>query len=233
MQETQKSTLSHINQIERYTLSEYLQIDAASFRNLELARTIREGRKTGSLLGVIDQTITSMGGRMLRTWLEKPLLSVEKIKQRQACIDFMYRNTMVRMELAELLKEIQDLERLTSRLVYGSGSARDLVALKTSLAQVPRIKALLGKEQSVLAAYGEQLDELAELTELISRAIVDNPPITVRDGGLIKPGYNTELDELRQINKDGKFDCRSKPQSGSGPIVFESWAHKVFATTLK
>lgn len=204
LQETQKSTLAHINQINRYTLAEYLQIDAASFRNLELARTIREGKKTGSLLGVIDQTTTSMGGRLLRSWLEKPLLSVEKIKQRQACIDYLYHNTMVRMELADLLNEIQDLERLVSRLVYGSGNARDLVALRSSLAQIPKIKALLTKEQSVLSSYGERLDELAGLTDLISRAIVDNPPITVRDGGLIRPGFNAELDELRQINKDGK-----------------------------
>jgi len=204
LQETQKSTLAHINQITRYSLSEYLQIDAASFRNLELARTIREGKKVGSLLGVIDRTITSMGGRLLRSWLEKPLLSVEKIKQRQACIDFLYHNTMIRMELAELLNEIQDIERLLSRLVYGNGNARDLVALRSSLAQIPHIKKTLAKEQSVLSDYGGQLDELAELTDLIARAIVDNPPITVRDGGLIRPGFNEELDELRQINKDGK-----------------------------
>jgi len=204
LQETQKSTLAHVNQITKYSLSEYLQIDAASFRNLELARTIREGKKVGSLLGVIDQTITSMGRRMLRSWLEKPLHSVEKIKQRQACIGYLYRNTLVRMELTELLGDIQDLERLTSRLVYGSGNARDLVALRASLAQIPKIKSLLAKEQSILSGYGSELDELTELMGLITQAIVDDPPISVRDGGLIKPSFNEELDQLRQINRDGK-----------------------------
>jgi DNA mismatch repair protein MutS len=204
LRETQKAALTHITHITNYSLSQYLQIDASSFRNLELSRTIREGKKVGSLLGVIDQTVTSMGARLLRSWIEKPLIDLQAIKKRQAAIAYLVDNSIIRMELAELLDQIQDLERLTSRLVYGTGNARDLIALKRSLLQVPKIQALLEQEESALTEYIQKLNPLNELTEIIERAIVENPPVSVREGGLIKAGFNAELDELRQTNKDGK-----------------------------
>lgn len=204
LQETQKAALPHITNISKYSLSHYLQIDAASFRNLELSRTIREGKKVGSLLGVIDQTVTSMGGRLLRSWVEKPLIDPKEIKKRQAAVSYLYENNLVRMELAGLLEQVQDLERLTSRLVYGTGNARDLIALKRSLMQIPKIQALLLAQESALTEYCHQLDSLTDLTEIIEQAIVDNPPVSVREGGLIKSGFSAELDELRRINKDGK-----------------------------
>ena len=204
LQETQKAALPHITNISKYSLSHYLQIDAASFRNLELSRTIREGKKVGSLLGVIDQTVTSMGGRLLRSWVEKPLIDPKEIKKRQAAVSYLYENNLVRMELAGLLEQVQDLERLTSRLVYGTGNARDLIALKSSLMQIPKIQALLLAQESALTEYCHQLDSLTDLTEVIEQAIVDNPPVSVREGGLIKSGFSAELDELRRINKDGK-----------------------------
>ena len=204
LRETQKAALTHITHITNYSLSQYLQIDASSFRNLELSRTIREGKKVGSLLGVIDQTVTSMGARLLRSWIEKPLIDLQAIKKRQAAIAYLVDNSIIRMELAELLDQVQDLERLTSRLVYGTGNARDLIALKRSLLQVPKIQALLEQEESALTEYIQKLNPLNELTEIIERAIVENPPVSVREGGLIKAGFNAELDELRQTNKDGK-----------------------------
>ena len=204
LRETQKAALTHITHITNYSLSQYLQIDASSFRNLELSRTIREGKKVGSLLGVIDQTVTSMGARLLRSWIEKPLIDLQAIKKRQAAIAYLVDNSIIRMELAELLDQVQDLERLTSRLVYGTGNARDLIALKRSLLQVPKIQALLEQEESALTEYIQKLYPLNELTEIIERAIVENPPVSVREGGLIKAGFNAELDELRQTNKDGK-----------------------------
>lgn len=204
LQETQKGALAHISQIINYSLAQYLQIDAASHRNLELTRTLRDGKKSGSLLGVLDQTVTNMGGRLLRSWIEKPLLDIATIRQRQEAIDYLVRNSLARMELTDLLGQIQDLERILSRLVYGNGNARDLIALKLSLQQIPHVKTLLSQTEGVLLQYGQELDPLVDLSCEIERAIVDDPPATVRDGGLIKSGYSEELDELRNINRSGK-----------------------------
>ena len=204
LQETQMAALEHITQIVRYSLTQFLQIDGISQRNLELTKTIRDSRKAGSLLGVLDQSVTSMGGRLLRNWLEKPLIDAKKIRERQQAIACLVNDNLLRLELAELLDEILDLERLLSKLVYGTGNARDLIALKISLAQIPKIKKLLSTADSHLPKYADQLDPLDDLTNLINRGIVDDPPVSVREGNLIKKGFNQELDQLRAAKKDGK-----------------------------
>jgi DNA mismatch repair protein MutS len=204
-QQTQKGILEHILKVQTYTLEQFLQIDAHSRQNLELTRTIRDGRKAGSLLGVIDQTRTSMGGRMLRWNLEQPLVSPEEITQRQDAVACLVENASLRLEVQELLDQVYDLERLMGRLTVGTGNARDLRALCSSLQVVPRVKELLaGQTVELLRKIGEQLDPLPDLAALIDRAIVDNPPISVRDGGLVKTGFSPELDELRAASRDGK-----------------------------
>lgn len=205
VQDTQKSLLEHILRVQPYTLDQFLQIDAHSRLNLELVRTIREGRKTGSLLGVLDHTRTSMGGRLLRWNLEQPLVDRDEISRRQDAVAAFVDDAGFRQEVQELLDQVYDLERLMGRLAVGTGSARDLRALCSSLAVIPRLKQLLAQRpEAILQRIESQLDPLTGLTDLIDRAIVDSPPISVREGGLIKAGFSHELDELRTASRDGK-----------------------------
>ena len=191
--------------MQSYTLEQYLQIDANSRRNLELTRTLRDGRKTGSLLGVLDHTRTSMGGRMLRWNLEQPLVDIVEIKRRQEAVQALVDNTAVRLEVQDLLDQVYDLERLMGRLAVGGGNARDLTALCSSLEVIPQIKVLLTEiKADLLGELQQQLRPLDELTALITKSIVDNPPISVREGGLIKEGFSEDLDEIRRASREGK-----------------------------
>jgi DNA mismatch repair protein MutS len=205
VQDTQKGILEHILRVHTYTLEQFLQIDAHSRLNLELTRTIRDGRKAGSLLGVLDHTRTSMGGRLLRWNLEQPLVHKEEIARRQDAVAALVEEAGLRLEIQELLDQVYDLERLMGRLTVGTGNARDLRALCASLEVIPRLKELLDEHTvELLSSTGAQLDPLTELTGLIDGAIMDNPPISVREGGLIKQGFSTDLDELRTASRKGK-----------------------------
>lgn len=204
LQETQKATLEHIKQIHRYSLNQFMHIDGSSHRNLELTKTIRERKKTGSLLGVLDRTITGMGGRLLRSWIEKPLIEIEQIKKRQTAISILFKDSMLQVEIRDLLANISDLERLLSRIVYGNGNARDLSGLKISLKQIPKIKQLLDDHSTDWSGYTKQLNELTDLTDLIECGIKEEAPISVREGNLIKDGFNKELDKLRSAKQEGR-----------------------------
>ncbi|HHT91064.1 MAG TPA: DNA mismatch repair protein MutS [Firmicutes bacterium] len=205
VQETQRSVLSHIRVVRSYKLEEFLQIDGHSRQNLELTQTIRDGKKTGSLLGVLDYTATSMGARLLRAYLEKPLLNREKIVARQDAVEALWKDTALRLDLAAVLGEVYDLERLLGRLVTGSGNARDLLALAESLGKIPAIQGLFANDPApLLTTLVQDLDPLVDFVDLIKRAIVDQPAITLRDGNLIRDGYHAELDKLRQARRGGK-----------------------------
>ncbi|MEW6608796.1 MAG: DNA mismatch repair protein MutS [bacterium] len=205
LKETQRSGLTYVNKLIPYTTSDFMILDAATLRNLELTRTIRSGEKTGSLIWVLDKTITAMGGRLLREWIQQPLISVEKIRYRQQGIGEFVASPTFRDELFSLLKNIHDIERLISRLDTNLANARDLVALKESLKITPKIKDILKPLNSrIIKEIEENLEDLSDVTELIERVIVDSPPLSLRDGGLIKEGYFQELDELRNISKDAK-----------------------------
>lgn len=205
VQDTQRGVLSHIRVIKSYKLDQYLQIDGHSRDNLELTKTIRDGKKAGSLLGIIDYTATGMGARLLRSYLEKPLLDRKMIESRHDAVGALLEKTALRLDLRDLLGEIYDLERLLGRLVTGNGNARDLKALAGSLAKIPEIKGLFVQETTpLLAALAEDLDPLTDFTQLVAQAIVDEPAITLRDGNLIRDGYNSELDKLRQASSGGK-----------------------------
>ncbi|MBU0702032.1 DNA mismatch repair protein MutS, partial [bacterium] len=198
LKETQgDSSLSHITRVSPYISEEFMAIDPASWRNLELTKTIRSEEKTGSLIWVLDQTITAMGGRMLRSWIRQPLLNVEEIVYRQDGIEVFYRSSILRETITTCLKSVHDLARLAGRIDAGLANARDLIALKESLLVVPSIKTSLRPCQGkVMNDILLGLDELRDIVELIDSAIHDTPPLSLREGGIIKPGYNQELDEL-------------------------------------
>ncbi len=203
--DTQRSMLNHIRTVRGYQLDEFLQIDGHSRQNLELVRTIRDRKKAGSLLGVLDWTVTSMGARLLRAYLEKPLVDLAEIEKRHDAVETLVRETALRLELREQLAEVYDLERLLGRLVVGSGNARDLNALAASLEKVPPLKELLvGNATALLAETEAKLDPLADFVALIHTAILDDPALTLRDGNLIRDGYNQELDKLRGASRGGK-----------------------------
>lgn len=205
VQNTQRSLLSHIRVVGSYNLEEFLQIDGHSRQNLELTKTIREGKKSGSLLGVLDFTTTSMGARLLRAYLEKPLVHLDMINKRHNAVEYLVDQTAFRLELSSLLGDVHDLERLVGRLVAGNGNARDLKALAGSLEKIPPIKALFDTETTpLLQELAEGLDPLSPFVTLIGEAIVDEPSITLRDGNLIRDGYNEELDKLREASRGGK-----------------------------
>lgn len=200
LRETQKTELTHIGKISYYEVSGFMAMDQALIRNLELFYT-SQGKKEGSLISILDQTVSPMGGRMLRNWLLHPLIERAKVEKRLGNVAKIAENSTLLRELRDSLGKIYDIERLLSRLSLGSGNARDLIAMKESLKVVPSLKNLI-KEN--FAEYFGELDELSGLVELIEKAISDEPPHTVREGGMIKKGYNAELDELLGISTEGK-----------------------------
>jgi DNA mismatch repair protein MutS len=205
LEQTQKAGLEHIRQITPYKLEEYMMLDMATRRNLELTETMREKARKGTLLWVLDKTMTSMGARTLRRWVEQPLLNTCDINERLDAVAEFADKFMVRMELREYLKRVYDIERLISKVVLGNANCRDLIALKNSLQQVPYIKGMLDSCSSAMVSENNRMMEAMEdITDLIERSIADDPPITVKEGGLIKSGYDEEVDRLRDAAANGK-----------------------------
>ena len=203
--ETQKSSLPHLTGITPYTTGKYMILDSSTRRNLELVETLREKQKRGSLLWVLDKTKTAMGARRLRSILEQPLIEKEEILARQDAITELNESAITREELREYLNPIYDLERLMSKISCKSANPRDLVAFKSSLAMLPSIKYLLKQSKSqLLKDIHEKMDGLEDITSLIERAILDEPPIMIREGGIIKDGYSEEIDTLRSAKTEGK-----------------------------
>jgi len=205
LEDTQRVSLSHIQSFSDYKLEEFMILDASTRRNLELTETIREKSRKGTLLWVLDRTVTSMGGRTLRKWIEQPLINILDIKERHDAVRELKDKFMVRMELRELLKKVYDIERLLGKIILGNANCRDLVALKNSAAQLPYIKEILKQCSSdfIVKNY-ELLDTLEDIYELIDKSIVDDPPVVVKEGGIIKSGYSEEVDRLRKASTEGK-----------------------------
>lgn len=220
MYETQKNSLSHITAVIPYSTGQYMIIDTSTRRNLELLETLREKQKRGSLLWVLDRTKTAMGARLLRTYIEQPLIHKSEILKRQNAVDELNMNFITREELCEYLNPIYDLERLIGRISYKTANPRDLLAFKNSLEMLPHIKNLLKDFTSgLLKELWQELDPLEDVTDLIDRAIVDEPPLLVREGGIIKDGFHQEADKLRNAKTEGKgwladLEAREKEKTG-------------------
>ncbi|MDD5169390.1 MAG: DNA mismatch repair protein MutS, partial [Syntrophales bacterium] len=205
IEETQKERLGHINRLEEYRTDEYMVLDDIAKQTLELFSTIQEGKKKGSLLHILDETVTAMGGRRLRWWLHYPLMNPEKIKGRLGAVYELRENHILRETLRRLLSSVYDLERLGARIAMDAANARDLNALKISLSQMPEIRRLIEPLPSALiTAIAAGIDEMADIRDLIEQAVADEPPLTIREGGIIREGYDRELDELIGLSRDGK-----------------------------
>ena len=200
----QKNELAHINHLEYYTTGRFMELDMDARRNLELTETMRAKEKKGTLLWVLDKTKTPMGGRLIRSWLEKPLLDPVEIDRRHSAVENFVNDPICRSELTEVLRDVTDLERITTRIVTGSVNARELLGLARGLRTLPVIKQLLSDAKSPLLSKLEAaIDPLSDCADLIEQTIVDEPPLTVREGGMIRPGANAEADRLRAIMNGG------------------------------
>lgn len=220
LKETQKNALTHINKLIPYTTEHYMLLDTATRRNLELTQTIRDNQKKGSLFWVIDHTVTAMGARLLKLWVEQPLLDLGKINERLDAVEELVNNVFLRSDLKKLLDQVYDLERLAGRIAYGNANARDMIALKTSLQVLPGMQQILKDVYSPgLSRILESLDCMEDVVGLIEQAIADDPPLSVRDGGIIKTGYDPEVDRLRSAARDGKkwiasLEARERERTG-------------------
>ena len=203
--ETQKRDLSHISHLTIYAAGKYMLLDSSTRRNLELCETLRDKQKRGSLLWVLDKTKTAMGARTLRKYIEQPLIDKNAIEKRLDAVDELMKNAISREEIREYLSPVYDLERLVCKITYQSANPRDLIAFQTSLAMLPHIKCILSDMQTpLLKELYEELDTLEDLCKLVSDSIREDPPIAMKEGGIIKDGYNAEVDKLRNAKSDGK-----------------------------
>lgn len=203
--ETQKTLMDHITSIKPYITNHYMLLDRSTRRNLELCETMREKSKRGSLFWILDKTKTAMGARLLRNSIEQPLIDIDEINTRLDIISEFNDNAISREELREYLSPIYDIERLISKISYKSANPRDLIAFRQSLSMLPHIKYVLSSfSQSKLKEYGVNLDDLSDIYKLIDESIIEEPPITVREGGIIKDGFNEEVDRLRKAKTEGK-----------------------------
>jgi len=218
--ETQKTDLSHINELEYYEQGRFMELDLNTRRNLELAATLRGKEKRGSLLWVLDKTKTPMGGRLLKSWLERPLLNVAAINRRLNAVDALVKNAIGRDEIIFALQGMGDIERMIGRIVYGTGGGRDMASLRSALEKLPELKRKTAAfPNGRLGELGQGLDTLEDVYQLLCRAIVDEPPFSIREGGFIRPGYDEEVDRLHEILSGGKgvitdVEAREKEKTG-------------------
>ncbi|AUS13918.1 DNA mismatch repair protein MutS [Bacillus subtilis] len=205
LKRTQKRSLDHLQPVQVYELEEAMKIDLYSKRNLELTETIRSKNKKGSLLWLLDETKTAMGGRLLKQWIDRPLIRVNQIEERQEMVETLMSHFFEREDLRERLKEVYDLERLAGRVAFGNVNARDLIQLKESLKQVPGIKQLVASlAHDKAKEHAERIDPCGDVLELLEEALYENPPLSLKEGNLIKDGYNQKLDEYRDASRNGK-----------------------------
>jgi DNA mismatch repair protein MutS len=237
LRENRKSAIPHIRDLRVYQRSEHLALDPATRRNLEITASMAEGRKSGSLLGCLDRTVTAMGARRMKQWLSYPLVGLEPIRSRLDAVEELLEGATTRDELAAQLKGIADLERLNGRIGMASASGRDLRALHDSLQRIPPLKELMAGVQSpLLRQLTEEIDPLEEIIDLVGRGIVENPPFSLREGGIIAPGYDPELDELRSISHEGKgFIARLEAQerARTGISSLKIRFNKVFGYSIE
>jgi len=230
--ETQKNRMEHITHIRPYTTGGYMLLDTSTRRNLELVETLREKQKRGTLLWVLDKTKTAMGARLLRRYIELPLLSADAIRKRQDAVEELVLNYIDREEIREYLNPIYDLERLLGRISYKTANPRDLLAFLQSLSTLPYIHALLSQRSSELfKEMSENFDELQDLRELVEKAICEDPPISVREGGMIREGFSEEVDTLRRSKTEGKdwlAELESKEREATGIKNLRIKFNKVF-----
>jgi len=237
LKSTQKIELQHINTINFYNSTEYMSLDVTARRNLELTERMREKSKKGTLLWVLDTTSTSMGGRLLRKWINEPLINVDNINKRLNAVKELKEEFILRGDLRETLKKVYDIERLIGKIAYGNANGKDMISLKNSVSQLPYIKKLLKDQNSdLLKELYNELDTLDDVFKLIDDAIVEEPPISVKDGDLIKLGYNEELDEYKRASTDGKkwiIDVEIKEKERTGIKNLRVNYNKVFGYYLE
>jgi DNA mismatch repair protein MutS len=230
--ETQKGELVHITGITSYSLSDFMVVDEVSRRNLELFETIWTGARRGSLLGVMDRTLTAMGARMLRAWIQYPLLDIEQIRRRLDSVEEAKENLPVRRSVRKALQDVQDLERLNARIALNRCNARDLIALKRSIERLPKTRSLLNELASpAFSQMASAWDDLSDIAALVEEAIFDDPPLTTREGGMIKPGFNKELDAIVQSSREGKVwisGLEAKEREATGINSLKVGFNKVF-----
>ncbi len=237
LMETQKTSIANLTRLAPYSIGKYMILDSSTRRNLELCETLREKNKKGSLLWVLDKTKTAMGARLLRKFVEQPLIETKEIRERLDAVEELKDNAITREELREYLNPVYDLERLISRISYQTANPRDMIAFKTSLAMLPHIKYIMKSLQSpLLVRLENQMDALEDLHALIEASIVEEPPIGIRDGGIIKEGYNEEVDRLRSAKSDGKnwlAELEAKEREKTGIRTMKIKYNKVFGYYLE
>ena len=217
---TQKSSLDHINNLNYYEPNKYMILDINTRANLEIHETIIKRDRKGALIGILDKTSTSMGGRLLKKWLDQPLIDIREIEKRLNIVEYFVQNIELMDDVKSLLNQIYDIERLSSKISYGNCNARDLLSLRNSISVLPDFKCLLkGCQNPELIAFGDGLDTLEDICTLIDNSIEENPPITIKEGGIIKRGFNEELDEIKEICEKGKewlssLELKEKEKTG-------------------
>lgn len=237
LRETQKTTLSHITKLTPYTYEKFMLLDSSTVRNLELTETIRDKQKKGSLLWVLDKSKTAMGARLLRSYVEQPLIDYDMINQRLSAVKQLKENMITREEIREYLNPIYDLERLMGKISYKSANPRDLIAFKTSLEMLPHIKFLVKNfDSKLLKEIYNELDDLSDIYELINSSIEDEPPITIKEGGIIKEGFNEEVDRLKKAKTEGKdwlMELEAKEREATGIKNLRIKYNRVFGYYLE
>ncbi|WP_373231541.1 DNA mismatch repair protein MutS [Cohnella sp.] len=237
LNETQKRSLAHLRSVKAYDSESYMSLDAFTRRNLELTETVRDRSRKGSLLSLLDRTRTAMGARLLKRWIDQPLLNREEAERRLDAVEALNQDWMLRKELRDELGEVYDLERLAGRIAYGTANARDLNALKNSLKRIPAIQAICGSLNAApLTALADRMDPCSDIAAAIDRAIAEEPPVSLKDGGLIRPGYDAKLDELREASQNGKqwiAELERQEREATGIKSLKIGFNKVFGYYLE